>query len=304
MPAEPSDLSRPMARPAALRRAEGARNNSDASIRGRSRRPWSRIALVSLVAAYLILVLGGPLIALAHELIDIGGSAILEALQSPPLRLALMTSIELTLWAVLLNALFGTAGALALSRWRMPGSGLLDALADLPLAVSPVMAGLALMLVFGRRGWMGPLLDLLQLKVTFAFGGLLLATLFVTLPFTIREIVYVLDEVGTSEEEAATTLGASPWQTFWRVTLPNIRYGLGYGLLMTAARSLGEFGAVLVIGGSIAGHTQTATTLIHDALEERDRAAAYGMALLLALASVSLLLLLERAKQRLARRQR
>jgi sulfate transport system permease protein len=122
--------------------------------------------------------------------------------------------------------------------------------------------------------------------------------LFVTLPYTVREVAYVLDEIGTSEEEAAVTLGASPWQTFWRVTLPNVRLGLGYGLLMTIARTLGEFGAVLVLGGSISGQTQTATTFIHDAIEERELAGAYGMAAVLAVASVTLLLILDRVKRR------
>jgi sulfate transport system permease protein len=126
------------------------------------------------------------------------------------------------------------------------------------------------------------------IKVLFAFPGLVLGTLFVALPFTVREVAYVLEEIGTSEEEAAATLGASPWQTFFRVTLPNIRIGLSYGLLMTVARSLGEFGAVLVLGGSISNETQTATTFIHDAIEERKTAGAYGMALVLALLSVAL----------------
>jgi sulfate transport system permease protein len=136
------------------------------------------------------------------------------------------------------------------------------------------------------------------LKVVFSFPGLVIATLFVTLPYTVREVTYVLDEIGTSEEEAAITLGASPWHTFWRVTLPNIRLALGYGLLMTAARSLGEFGAVLVLGGSISGQTQTATTFIHDAIEERALPSAYGMAIVLAAMSVALLLILEWVKGR------
>jgi sulfate transport system permease protein len=136
------------------------------------------------------------------------------------------------------------------------------------------------------------------MQALFAFPGLVIATLFVTLPFTLREVAYVLEEIGTSEEEAATTLGASPWQTFWRVTLPNIRLGLGYGLLMTVARSLGEFGAVLVLGGSISQHTQTATTFIYDAIEERELAGAYGMALVLGLLSVGLWVTLEWTKNR------
>jgi len=144
---------------------------------------------------------------------------------------------------------------------------------------------LAFLLVFGREGWLEPALEAGGWKVTFAFPGLVLATLFVTFPFTLREVGYVLEELGTEEEAAAATLGASSWQTFWRVTLPNIRYGLGYGVILTTARALGEFGAVLVLGGAISGHTQTATTFIYNALEERQEPAAYSVALVLARAS-------------------
>jgi sulfate transport system permease protein len=158
------------------------------------------------------------------------------------------------------------------------------------------------MLLVGRGGLLAAPLAAFGVQVLFAFPGLLIATLFVTLPFTLREVAYVLEEIGTSEEEAAATLGASPWQTFWRVTLPNIRIGLGYGLLMSVARSLGEFGAVLVLGGSISGHTQTATTFIHAAIEERERAGAYGMALLLAAISVALWVGLELVKRTRAAR--
>jgi len=166
-----------------------------------------------------------------------------------------------------------------------------------------VMTGLAFLLIFGRGGWLDGPLDLLGLKVTFAVPGLVLATLFVTFPFTLREVAYVLEELGTSEEQAAMTLGASPWQTFWLVTLPNIRFGLGYGIVLTLARALGEFGAVLVVGGAISGRTQTATTFIYNALEERQEAAAYGMALLLAVISVALLVAIEWLKRRRERGQ-
>jgi sulfate transport system permease protein len=140
--------------------------------------------------------------------------------------------------------------------------------------------------------------QIIAVENAFAFPGLVLATLFVTLPYTVREVAYVLDAIGIQEEEAAATLGASPWQIFWRVTLPNVRGALGYGLLMTTGRALGEFGAVLVLGGSISGHTQTATTFIHDAIEERDLAGAHGTALALAATSVALLWALEWARAR------
>jgi sulfate transport system permease protein len=194
------------------------------------------------------------------------------------------------------NATVGTIGAIALVRHRFFGRQLVSALCDLPLAVSPVMIGLAFLLLLGRDGALAPALEWLDWKLVFSFPGLVIGTLFVTLPYTIREVAYVLEEIGTSEEEAAATLGASPWQTFTQVTFPNIRVALGYGLLMTTARTLGEFGAVLVLGGSISGQTQTATTFIHDAIEERQLASAYGMALVLGALSVALLLALEWAK--------
>jgi sulfate transport system permease protein len=173
-------------------------------------------------------------------------------------------------------------------RYRFPGRALLSALADLPLAISPVMIGLAFVLLVGRDGLLAAPLAAAGIKVLFAYPGLLIGTLLVTMPYCVREVAYVLEEIGTSEEEAAATLGASPMQTFVRVTLPNIRTGLGYGLLMTTARALGEFGAVLVLGGSISHETQTATTFIHDAIEERNTAAALGMALVLGTLSIGL----------------
>jgi len=231
------------------------------------------------------------------ELVQLGAGNALASLLEPEALAALRMSVVLTLLSVVINSVVGVVLAISIVRHRFALRGLVNALADLPLAVSPVMVGLSFLLLFGRDGWFAPALDRLDIKVVFAFGGLLLGTLFVALPYTVREIAYVLEELGTSEEEAAATLGASPFQIFFRVTLPNIRFALGYGVLMTLARSMGEFGAVLVLGGSISGQTQTATTFIHDAMEERATGSAYGMAVLLALFSVGLLLLLERAKR-------
>ncbi|HEX7478764.1 MAG TPA: sulfate ABC transporter permease subunit [Polyangiales bacterium] len=259
--------------------------------------PIGRAALVGLVCLYLGAILIGPLAALGVELAHVGIPAALHALAQPDAISALKMSIELTAISVVVNTVVGTLGALAIVRQRFFGRAVVNALADLPLAISPVMIGLAFVLLLGRDGWLSPLIDRIGLKVVFSFPGLVIATLFVALPYTLREVVYVLEEIGTNEEEAAATLGASAWQIFWRVTLPNIRFGLGYGVLMALARSLGEFGAVLVLGGSISGQTQTATTFIHDAIEERQTAGAYGMAVVLALSSVLLLLGLEWAKR-------
>jgi sulfate transport system permease protein len=264
--------------------------------------PYGRAALLGGVLLYLAAVLVGPIVALAAQVARLGLREVFAALGQPDALAALRMSIVLTVISTAINAVVGVVGALAITRQRFLGRNLINALADLPLAISPVMIGLAFMLLAGRNGWLAGPLATLGLQVLFAFPGLLIATLFVTLPFTLREVAYVLEEIGTSEEEAAATLGASPWQTFWRVTLPNIRVGLGYGLLMSVARSLGEFGAVLVLGGSISGHTQTATTFIHAAIEERERAGAYGMALLLAAISVALWALLEVVKRKRAAR--
>ena len=253
--------------------------------------------LIAGAAFYLLVVLVAPLAGLGLELVQMGVVEPLRSLTEPNALAALRMSLVLTVLSVVINAVVGTVLAIAIARHRFPLRGLVNALADLPLAVSPVMVGLSFLLLFGREGWFIGALDHFDLKVVFAFGGLLLGTLFVALPYTVREVVYVLEELGTSEEEAAATLGASPAQIFWRVTLPNIRFALGYGVLMTMARSLGEFGAVLVLGGSISGQTQTATTFIHDAIEERAVGSAYGMAVLLALFSIGLLLALEWAKR-------
>lgn len=257
-----------------------------------------RAFLLGVVFLYLGVVLVAPLVALAMETVDVGFAEIVRALGTPTALSALWNSVALVALAVAINAVVGTLGAIYIVRHRHFARGYLDALCDLPLAVSPVMIGLAFILLLGRDGVLAPVLDAASVKILFSFPALLLATLFVTLPFAMREVAYVLEEIGTSEEEAAVTLGASPLQTFFRVTLPNIRVALSYGLMMTAARALGEFGAVLVLGGSIAGHTQTATTFIHDAIEERDLASAYGMAAVLALASIALLLVLEVLKRR------
>lgn len=260
--------------------------------------PRAQTLVLAAVLIYLGLILVAPIAALALRAWAAGPTALASALTTSGAGFALRQSLVLVAIALVLNGVMGVAAALVLVRQRFFGRRFFDALVDLPLALSPVMVGLAFLLVFGRGGWLEPLLTASGVRVAFAFPGLVLATLLVTLPFTVREVGYVLEELGTSDEEAAITLGASPWQTFWSVTLPNIRHGLGFGLTLTAARALGEFGAVLVIGGAISGRTQTATTFIYDSLEERQTAAGYGMAVLLAAASMLLLFLLQQVKHR------
>jgi sulfate/thiosulfate transport system permease protein len=268
--------------------------------RVRRERAIGKVVLLAVVTAYLAFVLLAPLGSLLFATWELGFGEAWAAVTEPLAQDALYTSAVLVACAVAVNAVIGTFGAVALVRHRFFGRGIISAMCDLPLAVSPVMIGLSFILLVGRGGVLDPVLEAIGLKVVFTFWGILLGTLFVTLPYTIREVAYVLEEIGTDEEEAATTLGASPWQTFFRVTLPNVRIALGYGLLMAAARTLGEFGAVLVLGGSISDQTQTATTFIHDSIEERQLSAAYGMAVLLAMCSVLLLLSLEWMKERQA----
>lgn len=257
-----------------------------------------RLVLVGIVVAYLTVILIMPLYGLAARAVAAGLPQIAHELTQTEALGGLWTSLLLAGIAVTVNGAFGIAGAVVLVRHRFPGRAVLDAIADMSLAVSPVVTGLAILLVFGRQGLLGPVLEQLGFPVAFAFPGLVICTLFVTLPFTLREVSYILEELGTDDEEAAATLGASAWQTFWRVTLPNVRNGLRLGTTLTAARSLGEFGAVLVVGGAISGRTQTATTFIYSMSEERREAAALGMALMLAVVSTLLLIAIEKLKQK------
>ena len=244
------------------------------------------------VCAWLALLLLVPLAALVVSVFD-ARVEVMEVLATREATSALLLSVLVAVACIVCNGVFGIAGALVLVRQRFLLRRVLDALIDMPLALSPVMTGLAFLLVFGRSGVLRPVLEAAELEVAFAWPSVLLATLFVTLPFTLREVALVLEEIGDSEEQAAATLGASPWQTFWRVTLPNLRGGLVIGTTLTAARALGEFGAVLVVGGSIANRTQTTTTFIHAAIEERQEPAAYGMALILAAAAIILLVAMQ-----------
>ena len=240
------------------------------------------------IAAFVSLVLLMPLSGLIWTTLgDV--PAVAAALTSQTALHAMGMSAIVAVIVVIVNGVFGVFGALVVVRHRFFGRRVIDALVELPLALSPVMTGLAFLLLCGRTGLLRPVLDALGVQVAFAFPGLVVATLFVTLPFMLREVALVLEELGDSEEQAAAMLGATAVQTFWRVTLPNLRGSLVIGTTLTLSRALGEFGAVLVLGGAIAGKTQTATTFIHLAVEERHEAAAYGMALLLAAIAVSAL---------------
>jgi sulfate transport system permease protein len=262
---------------------------------------WPQRLLVLAVLCYVAALLVLPFGALVARVARVDPAALVNDLLTAEVAHALGLSICLAIIAGVVNGLFGLGAAVVFVRQRFAGQRFFDALADLPLSLSPIMVGLAFILLFGRHGWLEAVAGLLSLKLTFSFGGLVLATLFVTLPFTLREVSHILAELGLEEEEAAVILGASPWQAFRRVTLPNVRQALGYGITLTVARSLGEFGAVLVVGGAISGKTQTATTFINTALEERRDDAAFTMALVLAVLSILVWAALEVLKRRRAR---
>ena len=192
--------------------------------------------------------------------------------------------------AVPLNTVFGVFCALLLVRRSFPGKSLLNVLIDLPFAVSPVVVGLALVLVYGRTGWFGGWLSDAGIRVIFAWPAMVLATIFVSLPFVVREVVPVLQEIGTEQEQAAHTLGATPWQTFWRITLPAIRAGVTYGVVLTTARALGEFGAVSIVSGKIAGRTSTLTVHVEERFQQFDLVGAYTSSLVLALIALVIVL--------------
>ena len=259
--------------------------------------PGGRL-ITAVVLTWMGLLVGVPVIAIMGRAIASGPASLLTALLSRPAVDALGRTVAVVAIVVVLNGVFGIAAGLVLARHRFRGKWILDALVDLPLAVSPIMVGLGYLLVVGRGGILDPILRPLDIHIAFAFGGLVLATAFVTLPYVVREVTLVLEEIGTEEDEAAATLGASPWATFIRVTLPSLRHALTCGLALTVARSLGEFGAVLVLGGAIAGRTHTATTFVYSAMEERHDAGVFGMAMTLAVCSLGMLAILELTRSR------
>jgi sulfate/thiosulfate transport system permease protein len=249
--------------------------------------------LIAVAVLYALALLVGPLAAICVGAFAHGVSALVRELTSPSAINALKLTMLLSVGATVLNTVFGTCVAWVLVRDDFPGKRLVNGLVDLPFAVSPVIAGFMIMLLFGRGGWLTPVADAFGLKVVFALPGMLLATTFVSLPFVIREVMPVLDQIGVDQENAAYTMGASRWQTFWRVTLPSIRWGVFYGVSLTFARALGEFGAVLVVSGGVAKLTETSTLFIYRSLDDRNEVGAFAMALALAVVSFCMLLAME-----------
>jgi sulfate transport system permease protein len=265
---------------------------------GRTRPRGPERLLVLAVVAYAGILLVGPLLGLLWGALRAGAAPFARALAHPEALHALKLTLLLGLAATAINAVLGTCAALVLARHNFRGKKILNGLVDLPLAVSPVIAGFMLILLFGRGGWLAALPESLGIPVVFAVPGMLLATVFVSLPFVTRELVPVIEQMGTESESAAYTMGASPWTAFWRITLPAARWGLLYGVSLTFARAIGEFGAVLVVSGSVAGLTETATLYVYRALDERNPVGAHAVALVLALFSFVLLLGMEFFRRR------
>jgi sulfate transport system permease protein len=260
--------------------------------------PASRYALIGGVLLYIGILILAPLVAIFQGAFAEGIGAFFTALNDPEVWRAFWLSIVLALGAVALNGVFGLAIAWVLVRQNFRGRTIINGLIDLPFAVSPVIAGYMLILLFGRTGWFADWVAATGFRIVFALPGMFLVTVFVSLPFVVREVMPVLEEIGTDAEKAAYTLGASGWTTFRRVTLPSIQWGLLYGLTLTLARALGEFGAVLVVGGAVQGVTETATLFIFRSMEERLYVGAYAASLVLGVLSFIILIGMETLRRR------
>ena len=250
----------------------------------------SRLGLRFAALGYLAVLLLVPVGVVLYKTFQHGVGPVIDSVTTPAAISAFWLTVEVAAIAVPLNAIFGIAAAIVLERTTLPGRRVLNALLDLPFAVSPVVIGLSLVLLYGRTGWLGPWLTDHGIQVIFAVPGIVLATCFVSLPFVAREVAPVLREVGDDQEQAAQTLGAGRWQAFWRITLPSIRWGVAYGVVLSTARAIGEFGAVSVVSGKIAGQTDTLTLLVEQRYTNFDLAGAYAASALLAVIALVTLL--------------
>lgn len=248
--------------------------------------------LLRIVAVgYVFLVVAWPVSLVAVRTFEDGTAAFLGIFTDEQTVAALQLTVMVALWAVVINLVFGVTISILLVRFEFPGKRVLSALIDLPLSVSPVVVGLALLLVYsGRTGWVGPSIESAGWQVIYDSPGMIMATCFVALPLIIREVVPVLTEIGDDQEQAARSLGASARQTFLRITLPSIKWAVIYGVVLSLARSLGEFGAVKVVSGNVTGRTQTATLIVEARYQNFDQATAYSVAFLLAFISIACLI--------------
>ncbi|PIG92811.1 sulfate ABC transporter permease subunit CysW [Gloeocapsopsis sp. IPPAS B-1203] len=252
---------------------------------------WVKIALIGIAVAYLALVLFFPAINVFVQAFRSGVGPFFANFSDAAFINAIRLTLLIALIVVPINTIFGLCAAWAITRHKFRGRALVVSIIDLPFAVSPVVAGLMLVLLYGRSGWLGPSLEAINIRIIFALPAMIIASAFITMPFVAREVIPVLEEAGTDQEEAAKTLGAKDWQIFWRVTLPNIRWGLLYGVILTNARVMGEFGAVSVVSGNIIRKTQTLPLYVEEAYKQYESQAAFAASVLLAcLALVTLVL--------------
>jgi sulfate/thiosulfate transport system permease protein len=258
----------------------------------------SRWGLRTLGLGYLTLLLLAPLVMIFYKTFENGLAPPIDAITSPDGLHALKLSLLMVAIAVPLNTIFGVGCALLLVRHKWKGNDAIDAIINLPFAISPVVIGLSLFLLYGAKGWFGPGLAEAGIEVLFSVPGMVLASIFVSLPFVVRETVPVLQEIGTEQEQAASTLGANAWQTFWRITLPAIRWGVAYGVVLTTARVLGEFGAVSIVSGQISGETETLPLFVEKQFANFNTAGAFGASVLLAVLALTTLLAMNVLKRK------
>jgi sulfate transport system permease protein len=249
--------------------------------------------LIGIAVGYLFLVQYIPAINVFYQAFKIGVGPFLDNLTRTDFVHAAWLTLLLAVIAIPLNTVFGLCAAWAIARHKFPGRAIVLSIIDLPFSISPVVAGLMIVLLYGRQGWFGLWLQSHDIQIIFAFPGMVLVTAFVSMPFVAREVIPILEEFGKDQEEAARTLGANDWQVFWRVTLPSIRWGLLYGLILTNARAMGEFGAVSVVSGNIASRTQSLPLFVEDAYKQYETEAAFSAAVLLAFLAVFTLVLKE-----------
>jgi sulfate/thiosulfate transport system permease protein len=268
-----------------------------------ARRKLTHGGFIAIAVLYVGILVIAPLVGIAWAALKAGLSTILETLRQPDVLHAFFLTGIITMITVIVTSVFGVIVALVIARDTFPGRALMSAFVDLPLAVSPVIVGLMAVVLFGLGGWFEPWFTAHGIQILFALPSMVLVTIFICIPFVIREVVPVLKEVGVTEEEAARTLGASSLQTFFRVTLKNIRWGLLYGIALTTARSIGEIGAVLIVSGSITGQTETSTLYILRAFDQNQDQQGYIVAITLALVSIGLLIAIEIFKHRQERLQ-
>ena len=274
-----------------------AESNGVVAVRG-SGRPVGRYSLRFVALGYLLVLLAAPVAMVFYRAFEHGLGPIWSSLTTSEARSAIEVTLIVAVSAVVLNTVFGVGAALLLVRRRFPGRHLLDVLVDIPQAVSPIVVGLALVLVYGKFGFFGSWIERNGLKIIFSLPGMVLATAFVSLPLVVRSVAPVLAEIGDEQEQAARTLGASSWQTFRRITFPSIRDALAYGVVLSLARSLGEYGAVTVVSGHVVGKTVTLTLFIDERLQNFDQPAAYSAAVLLAIIAMGSLLISRRLRTR------